>query len=92
LEKIDLTSEDFFTIEFMREVESLGTLANLKELYIRKADDAAMTLEVIQLLIAHFSHLKIFGCMGFLPLVDLSGAADLYDDLISHNFDIYIFF
>jgi hypothetical protein len=84
LEKIDLNSVDFFNIEFMSEVSSLGTLANLKEFYIREGDDAAMTLEVVQLLIDHCSRSKIFGCMGYLPLLDSSDAADLRTKETTH--------
>ncbi|PNF23450.1 hypothetical protein B7P43_G08385 [Cryptotermes secundus] len=49
---------NIFTVEFMREVVRSGTLADLEHIAVGEYRDYAMTVEALELLIKHCSHLK----------------------------------
>jgi hypothetical protein len=90
LEKIDLSWMDIFTDEFMSEVVSRGTLANLEECYIIETMEGVMTFEVLRQLIHYCSHLKLFGHTESLRRLDRENIEELKREMLLGNFDIDI--
>jgi hypothetical protein len=90
LQKITLEWVEIFSVEFMREVASRGTLANLKECYITESLEGGLTFEVLQLLIHHCSHLKTFGNLGWLPHLNVEDVLELERELLTQNFDFNV--
>jgi hypothetical protein len=90
LEKVDLYRVGIFSVEFMREVLRRGTLANLKTCYIQEPEAESMTFEVLQLLIQHCSHLKLFGFTSRIRGLNPDNIQELKREMLVGNFDIDI--
>jgi hypothetical protein len=91
LQKIDLTWVNVFTVEFMTEVVTRGTLRNLRECCICETKEgSSLNFEVLQLLIQHCPHLKVFGVVRFLHQLDSNSIEQLKGEMRAQNFDLTI--
>ncbi|PNF26614.1 hypothetical protein B7P43_G11347 [Cryptotermes secundus] len=92
LKTIRLDLVNIFTVEFMREVVRTGTLADLEDIAVYECEPHAMTVEALELLIKHCSHLKRIKCIETCRLIPVSFIEELKLRLLVQNFDLEIIY
>ncbi|PNF33102.1 hypothetical protein B7P43_G15751 [Cryptotermes secundus] len=90
LKTIRLKWINIFTVEFMREVVRSGTLADLEEIAVHEYWNYAMTVEALELLIKHCSHLKSIEGSKTWRLIPKRFIGKLKRRLLVQNFDLEI--
>jgi hypothetical protein len=90
LKRIRLEAIHIFTAEFMRKVVSRGTLANLEQFYLQEYWPCASTMEALEMLIQHCSHLKSIGYLGTYRRLDEDPIQQLKHRLVVQNLDLQI--
>jgi hypothetical protein len=90
LKIISLFSINIFTAEFMREVVRSGTLSNLEQFCVREYGPGALTMEALELLIEHCSHLKTIRYLGTCHRLNPGLIRELKRQLLVRNLDLEI--
>jgi hypothetical protein len=90
LKTMHLSWINILTVEFTREVVRSGTLANLEEFCVREYQHGAFTMEALELLIEHCSHLKRIKGLRYCPLIDTNDIEELKRRLLVQNLDLEI--
>jgi hypothetical protein len=91
LKTIRLYGINIFTVEFTREVVRSGTLANLEELCAMEYGPGALTMEALELLIKHCSHLKRIEGLRNCSLIDTNDIEELKRRLLVQNLDLELY-
>ncbi|PNF28904.1 hypothetical protein B7P43_G01811 [Cryptotermes secundus] len=90
LKKICLLAINIFTVRFMREVVRTGTLADLEDIAVHEYEPYAMTVEALELLIKHCSHLKSIKGIKTCRWIPRWFIEKLQRRLLVQNFDLEI--
>jgi hypothetical protein len=90
LETINLSEINIFTVEFLREVISLGTFKQLETFRVAECAPGALTVEALELLIGHCPLLKRIEGLGHCPNLNRHLIDDLKRGILKQNFDLVI--
>jgi hypothetical protein len=90
LKTVILDRGNIFTVSFMKEVARSGTLAKLEDICIKEFWPGALTIEALELLIEHCSHLKSIKGLESCHQIPVNSIGELKRLLLEQNFDLEI--
>jgi hypothetical protein len=90
LETIHLIGVSIFTVEFVREIISLGTFTQLKAFHVKESKPGTLTMEALQLLIRHCPLLQRIKSRIHWPRVDRLDICELQRQMLEKNFEFVI--
>jgi hypothetical protein len=90
LETIHLSEVNIFTVEFLREVISLGTFKQLEMFRVAERAPGALTVEALELLIGHCPLLKRIEGLKYCPNLNRHLINDLRRQILEQNLDLLI--
>jgi hypothetical protein len=90
LQTLDLRCISIFTVDFVREIENLGTFAQLEVLHVEELVAEALTMDSVRLLIQHCALLKRIEGLRRCPHFNAPLIEQLKHEITSHNLDLEI--
>jgi hypothetical protein len=90
LETIYFSMVSIFTVEFVREIISLGTFTQLKVFNVQERWPGTLTMKALQLLIRHCPQLKRIEGLINCPRLDNLAIRKLKRQILKQNFDLAI--
>jgi hypothetical protein len=90
LKTIHLRHINFFTVDFVREILTLGTFKQLEVLQLKEELPGAVTIEALRMLIGHCPLLQCIKGMRSCPRFNSHLIRQLKDEIKSQNFDLEI--
>jgi hypothetical protein len=90
LERIHWFMDRIFTVEFVKEVTSLGAFTRLEVFHIEECWPGALTMEALQLLIRHCPRLKRIEGLVNCPRLDKRDITELKRQISEQNYDLVI--
>jgi hypothetical protein len=90
LKTILLKNINIFTVDFVREIITLGTFKQLKLLQLKEHGRGALTIEALRMLIGHCPFLDYIAGLRSCPRLSSYVIMQLRDEIKSRNFDLEI--